>query len=298
MPASARCRWTGSQSRAWAHLMPSCRSCRPTKQAGWTCRRSLGPAESRARVSASGTSCGGASPSPHYRPRIAPSGCASRPTRAIRSRPGPAGSWHTSGTSRSAGSAVEPRTAYEGLLRNNRVPWMDRTEDKNDDSVWAVTCCFTRAGFRRRGVNRALVRAAVDFARQRGARAVEGYPMTTTNVILEELHVGTLATFEAAGFTEVSRPTLRRAVLRIDSLTIGQPARANGGGVGRAARRGARHRQARVRQPARSSRIGMRCDVSIRDLRRVTQEPCPRIGSSDPGRWWCPWAVRCGAWRR
>ncbi len=112
--------------------------------------------------------------------------------------------------------AVEPRTAYEGLLRNNRVPWMDRTEDKNDDSVWAVTCCFTRAGFRRRGVSRALVRAAVDFARQRGARAVEGYPMTTTNVILEELHVGTLATFEAAGFTEVSRPTLRRAVLRID----------------------------------------------------------------------------------
>ncbi|MET0741049.1 MAG: GNAT family N-acetyltransferase [Candidatus Nanopelagicales bacterium] len=112
--------------------------------------------------------------------------------------------------------AVEPRSAYEGLLRNNRVPWMDRSEDKNDDSVWAVTCCFTRAGFRRRGVSRALVRASADFARERGARAIEGYPITTTNVILEELHVGTLAAFAAAGFTEVSRPTLRRAVLRID----------------------------------------------------------------------------------
>ena len=112
--------------------------------------------------------------------------------------------------------AVEPRTAYQGLLRNNRVPWADREEDKTDDSVWAVTCLFTRAGFRRRGVSRTLARAAVDFARQRGARAIEGYPMTTTSALVEELHVGTHGTFAAAGFTEVGRPTLRRAVMRID----------------------------------------------------------------------------------
>jgi hypothetical protein len=27
---------------------------------------------------------------------------------------------------------VEPRRAYEGLLRNNRVPWEGRGEDKAD----------------------------------------------------------------------------------------------------------------------------------------------------------------------
>ena len=112
--------------------------------------------------------------------------------------------------------AVEPRTEYEGLLRNNRVPWEGRSEDKTDDSVWAVTCLFARAGFRKRGVSRALARAAVDFARERGARAIEGYPMTTKNVIAEELHVGTEGVFADAGFTEVSRPTLRRIVMRID----------------------------------------------------------------------------------
>jgi GNAT superfamily N-acetyltransferase len=112
--------------------------------------------------------------------------------------------------------AVEPRTAYEGLIRNNRVPWTDRAEDKSDASVWAVTCLLTRAGFRKRGVSRALARAAVDFARDRGARAIEGYPINTKNVILEELLVGTVATFAAAGFTEVSHPTLRRVVMRID----------------------------------------------------------------------------------
>ena len=112
--------------------------------------------------------------------------------------------------------AVEPRPAFTGLVRNNRVPWEGRAEAKDDESVWAVTCLFTRAGYRKRGVSYALARAAADFARQRGARAVEGYPMTTRNAILEELHVGTEGAFAAAGFTEVTRPTLRRAVMRID----------------------------------------------------------------------------------
>jgi GNAT superfamily N-acetyltransferase len=112
--------------------------------------------------------------------------------------------------------AVEPRTEYEGLVRNNRVPWDGRDEDKDDDSVWAVTCLFTRAGHRKRGVSKALARAAVDFARERGARALECYPITTKDVIAEELHVGTPATFADAGFTEVSRPSKRRAVMRIE----------------------------------------------------------------------------------
>lgn len=100
--------------------------------------------------------------------------------------------------------AVEPQTAYEGLLGNQRVPWQGRTEDKLDDSVWAVTCV--------------LVRAAVDFARERGARAIEAYPIITKNVIAEELHVGTEDMFVAVGFQSVSHPTPRRVVMRIDFL--------------------------------------------------------------------------------
>jgi GNAT superfamily N-acetyltransferase len=115
--------------------------------------------------------------------------------------------------------AVEPRTAYTGLVRNSKVPWEGRDEDNADPTVWAVTCLFARAGFRKRGVSRALARAAVDFARARGARAIEAYPMTTANAISEELHVGTVSVFAEAGFGEVSRPTQRRAVMRIDFAT-------------------------------------------------------------------------------
>ena len=112
--------------------------------------------------------------------------------------------------------AVAPRTAY---MRLGRAPWVKRNEDPSDDSVWAATCFVTRTGFRRLGISRALARAAVDFARQRGARALEGYPMITQpgkEITWGELHVGSRSAFAAAGFTEVSRPSLRRVVMRID----------------------------------------------------------------------------------
>ena len=112
--------------------------------------------------------------------------------------------------------AVQPRTEYEGLLRVFRVPWDGRDEDKADDTVWAVTCLFVRAGFRKRGVSRALAGAAVAFARERGARALEAYPIVAENVIAEELHVGTPSVFADAGLVEVGRPTLRRRVMRLD----------------------------------------------------------------------------------
>jgi GNAT superfamily N-acetyltransferase len=112
--------------------------------------------------------------------------------------------------------AVEPRTAYEGLLRVFRVPWDGRDEDKADDTVWAVTCLFVRAGFRRRGVSRALARAAVDAARERGARAIEAYPIVPDRAMGEELHVGTPGVFADAGLVEVHRPTPRRLVMRLD----------------------------------------------------------------------------------
>jgi GNAT superfamily N-acetyltransferase len=112
--------------------------------------------------------------------------------------------------------AVEPRPAYPRMLRNNRVPWEGRSEDRSDDSVWAVTCFVVKTSFRRRGIAAALAYAAVDFARQCGARALEAYPVTTKDTSLGELYVGTHGMFAAAGFTEVGRPSKRRAVMRID----------------------------------------------------------------------------------
>lgn len=114
--------------------------------------------------------------------------------------------------------AVEPRTAYP-KLRGFRVPWTGRDEDKDDDSVWAVTCLVVRKGFRGQGLTYPLVLGTVAFARDRGARALEAYPMITEPgrvITWGELHVGARQTFADAGFHEVSHPTLRRVVMRVD----------------------------------------------------------------------------------
>ena len=114
--------------------------------------------------------------------------------------------------------AVEPRTAYP-KLRTSRVPWHGRDENKDDDRVWAVTCFVVRKGFRGCGLTYPLTRAAIDFARERGAWALEAYPMITQpgkEITWGEVHVGARQVFEDAGFEEVSRPTVRRVVMRID----------------------------------------------------------------------------------
>jgi GNAT superfamily N-acetyltransferase len=98
--------------------------------------------------------------------------------------------------------ALEPRTAYP-KLRTSRVPWSGRQEDKDDGSVWAVTCLVVRPGFRGRGLTYLLAQATIAFASSRGARALEAYGMTCQ-------------VFEEAGFTEVSSPSLRRRVLRVE----------------------------------------------------------------------------------
>ena len=114
--------------------------------------------------------------------------------------------------------ALEPRTAYL-KLRTSRIPWTDRSEDKDDDSVWSVTCMVVRKGYRGRGLTYLLARATIDHARTRGARALEAYPMVTQagkQITWGELHVGPHQAFEEAGFKEITRPTVRRTVMRID----------------------------------------------------------------------------------
>lgn len=111
---------------------------------------------------------------------------------------------------------VEPRRNFHGLVRNQKVPWDGRHEDRADPAVWALTCLFVRPGSRRQGVSRALVTAAIQAAATGGARSLEAYPMTTTSALSDELHPGLLATFLDAGFVEITRPTRRRAVVQLD----------------------------------------------------------------------------------
>jgi GNAT superfamily N-acetyltransferase len=114
--------------------------------------------------------------------------------------------------------AVAPRTEFV-RYRGSQVPWAGRHEDKDDAAVWAVTCFAIRVGYRKQGLMYELAAAAVEHARERGAQAVEGYPIVPNpgqEIAWGEVNVGTPGPFAAAGLTEVSRPTKRRRVMRLD----------------------------------------------------------------------------------
>jgi GNAT superfamily N-acetyltransferase len=112
--------------------------------------------------------------------------------------------------------AVDQRSQH---IRLGQTPWKGRDEDPRDDGVWAITCLVVRVGFRGQGLTYLLARAAVEQARRQGARALEGYPMVVDpgqKVTWGEIHVGHRRVFAAAGLEQVSHPSKRRVVMRID----------------------------------------------------------------------------------
>ena len=106
--------------------------------------------------------------------------------------------------------ALAPREVYP-VLGRSRV--LARVDDK---PVWSVVCFFVARRHRSRGVSRALVRAAVAFAKQKGAKVVEGYPVEPRRGRAPDVFVwtGLPGTFLTAGFKEVARRSPTRPILR------------------------------------------------------------------------------------
>jgi GNAT superfamily N-acetyltransferase len=72
-------------------------------------------------------------------------------------------------------------------------------------------CFVVRPGYRRRGVARALLEGAIEYARSRGAVAIEGYPADTAGARISSAfaYVGTTSMFEGAGFHRVVETAAR-----------------------------------------------------------------------------------------
>ncbi|MCE1179485.1 MAG: GNAT family N-acetyltransferase [Micrococcales bacterium] len=96
-------------------------------------------------------------------------------------------------------AALAPRSQLP-FARSTKIPHVD------DLDVWSIWCLRVRPGHRGQGISRPLLEGAVDYARAKGAPAVEGYPVDNkgAKVDLTMAYVGTRALFEAAGFTMAS----------------------------------------------------------------------------------------------
>jgi GNAT superfamily N-acetyltransferase len=115
--------------------------------------------------------------------------------------------------------AVAPRAAYSRLAKSKVTAPVD--PDLTD--VWSVTCFFVHRDARRQGVTRTLLDAAVRYAADNGARALEGYPVDTEGEHRGsgDLYHGTLSLFTNAGFDLLERRGTRRALVRLALPTAG-----------------------------------------------------------------------------
>ncbi len=105
--------------------------------------------------------------------------------------------------------AVEPREAYPVLGRSRTLAPVDGTP------VWSITCFFVARSHRRKGLSRALVRAALRHARAAGARAVEAYPVDYRGKVADAwVYTGSASTFRDLGFVEVARRSKSRPIVR------------------------------------------------------------------------------------
>jgi ribosomal protein S18 acetylase RimI-like enzyme len=97
--------------------------------------------------------------------------------------------------------SIGPRTDYERIVRSRVIPTID------DRPVWSIVCFAVSPTARGRGVARALLEGAIAYAGERGAVALEAYPVRVGDgeaIHPESAFSGTLPMFERAGFRVVA----------------------------------------------------------------------------------------------
>ena len=115
--------------------------------------------------------------------------------------------------------AIAPRENYPRWGKTNAAKESDRVLRERGieppTGVWAATCFYVARGARKRGVTVEMLGAGVHYARQRGARVVEGFPLVprTGSVPAAFAWTGFLSAFLKAGFEEVGAPSAGKRVV-------------------------------------------------------------------------------------
>lgn len=104
------------------------------------------------------------------------------------------------------------------LTPRDDLPWLNRSwrlRAVDATPVWSISCFYIRIGYRRRGVTTALIQAAIDTARSRGAKVLEAYPLDA-NLTPSSSSTGYVSTFLRLGFKMATRHVPPRPIVRLD----------------------------------------------------------------------------------
>ena len=106
--------------------------------------------------------------------------------------------------------SIAPREVFLSLERSRTLKRVD------DQPVWSIVCFFVAKPYRRMGLMAELLRAAIDYARQCGAKIVEGYPIEPKRNDSPPVSTftGIFSAFQEVGFVEVTRRSEKRPIMR------------------------------------------------------------------------------------
>jgi len=105
--------------------------------------------------------------------------------------------------------SVGPRESYDALGRSRVLKPID------DKPVWSIVCFFVAKDFRRQGLSVRLIKAAVKYAKSKGARIVEGYPVVAKKGYPDAwAFPGFVSAFRNSGFRVAKRWSKVRPIMR------------------------------------------------------------------------------------
>ncbi len=106
--------------------------------------------------------------------------------------------------------SLAPREEYRRLERSSAMKAVD------DQPVWSVICFVVPSEYRHQGIAAALLKAAVTYAKKKGARIVEAYPIDKPTRSSDGfMWFGAKSMYDKAGFVEVARHKPQRPIVRL-----------------------------------------------------------------------------------
>ena len=106
--------------------------------------------------------------------------------------------------------ALAPRERYKRLATSDHLGPVD------DQPVWVMPCFFIHRDYRRQGLMGKLLSAAIAYARSKGVKTLEAFPLDVEEKINSmSLFSGKSAVFYESGFKEVARRDYR-PILRLE----------------------------------------------------------------------------------
>ena len=105
--------------------------------------------------------------------------------------------------------SLGPREDYRRLERSRVMKAVD------DTPVWSIVCTFVATAHRGKGYQHKLLAGAIDYARDKGVRMLEAYPVDKPERSHDDfMFFGSRSLYERAGFKEVVRRSPTRLVMR------------------------------------------------------------------------------------